>query len=198
MVSSNDRRWERLTRCGRAIGSVGMGHGLLLAATDQAGRHSVLLQQRAGGSYGGSGDCQAGRETVMNRWCAALREAIEECAIDPRPVVYRRQQRRPRWLDVPDRAGEHRSAAGRYGGQRRDQRGRVGAGCRRRAAPAAPGLRWPVACAADGTYPADDRCRRRERRGLPARRLVAGPGRGSAASDRGDQRAGDGRSREPS
>jgi 8-oxo-dGTP pyrophosphatase MutT (NUDIX family) len=61
---------------------------LLLAAPDQAGSPSVLLQQRSwwgsyGGAWGPPGGARDSHESVVR---AALREAIEECAIDPRPV----------------------------------------------------------------------------------------------------------------
>jgi len=60
----------------------------LLTAPDQAGRAEVLLQQRSwwgsyGGSWGPPGGARDSHESVVR---AALREAIEECAIDPRPV----------------------------------------------------------------------------------------------------------------
>jgi 8-oxo-dGTP diphosphatase len=78
------------TRCGRGHRHWGRhgAAGLLLATTDQAGLHSVLLQQRSwwgsyGGSWGPPGGARDSHESVVR---AALREAIEECAIDPRPV----------------------------------------------------------------------------------------------------------------
>jgi 8-oxo-dGTP diphosphatase len=60
----------------------------LLSAPDQAGPSAVLLQQRSwwgsyGGSWGPPGGARDSHESVVR---AALREAIEECAIDPRPV----------------------------------------------------------------------------------------------------------------
>jgi 8-oxo-dGTP diphosphatase len=60
----------------------------LLSAPDQAGPAAVLLQQRSwwgsyGGSWGPPGGARDSHESVVR---AALREAIEECAIDPRPV----------------------------------------------------------------------------------------------------------------
>jgi 8-oxo-dGTP diphosphatase len=60
----------------------------LLTAPDQAGRPAVLLQQRSWwGSYGGSwGPPGGARDSHESPVRAALREAIEECAIDPRPV----------------------------------------------------------------------------------------------------------------
>ena len=78
------------TRCGRGHRHWGRhgAAGLLLATTDQAGRPAVLLQQRSwwgsyGGSWGPPGGARDSHESVVR---AALREAIEECAIDPRPV----------------------------------------------------------------------------------------------------------------
>jgi 8-oxo-dGTP diphosphatase len=60
----------------------------LLTAPDQAGRLTVLLQQRSWwGSYGGSwGPPGGARDSHESVFRAALREAVEECAIDPRPV----------------------------------------------------------------------------------------------------------------
>jgi len=78
------------TRCGRGHRHWGRhgAAGLLLAATDHAGRYAVLLQQRSwwgsyGGAWGPPGGARDSHESVVR---AALREAIEECAIDPRPV----------------------------------------------------------------------------------------------------------------
>jgi 8-oxo-dGTP diphosphatase len=78
------------TRCGRGHRHWGRhgAAGLLLAAPDQAGRSTVLLQQRSwwgsyGGAWGPPGGARDSHESVVR---AALREAIEECAIDPRPV----------------------------------------------------------------------------------------------------------------
>jgi 8-oxo-dGTP diphosphatase len=78
------------TRCGRGHRHWGRhgAAGLLLATTDETGRPTVLLQQRSwwgshGGSWGPPGGARDSHESVVR---AALREAIEECAIDPRPV----------------------------------------------------------------------------------------------------------------
>jgi 8-oxo-dGTP diphosphatase len=78
------------TRCGRGHRHWGRhgAAGLLLATTDEAGRVTVLLQQRSwwgshGGSWGPPGGARDSHESVVR---AALREAIEECAIDPGPV----------------------------------------------------------------------------------------------------------------
>lgn len=78
------------TRCGRGHRHWGRhgAAGLLLASTDQSGQPAVLLQQRSwwgsyGGSWGPPGGARDSHESVVR---AALREAIEECAIDPRPV----------------------------------------------------------------------------------------------------------------
>lgn len=78
------------TRCGRGHRHWGRhgAAGLLLATTDETGRPTVLLQQRSwwgsyGGSWGPPGGARDSHESVVR---AALREAIEECAIDPAPV----------------------------------------------------------------------------------------------------------------
>lgn len=78
------------TRCGRGHRHWGRhgAAGLLLAAPDQAGRPTVLLQQRSwwgsyAGSWGPPGGARDSHESVVR---AALREAIEECAIDPAAV----------------------------------------------------------------------------------------------------------------
>jgi 8-oxo-dGTP pyrophosphatase MutT (NUDIX family) len=78
------------TRCGRGHRHWGRhgAAGLLIAAPDQAGNPTVLLQQRSwwgshGGAWGPPGGARDSHESVVR---AALREAIEECAIDPRPV----------------------------------------------------------------------------------------------------------------
>ncbi len=78
------------TRCGlghRHWGRHGAA-GLLVVAPDQARGQSVLLQQRSwwgshGGSWGPPGGARDSHESAVR---AALREAIEECAIDPAAV----------------------------------------------------------------------------------------------------------------
>ena len=87
MTTRDGNGWTRCGRGHRHWGRHGAA-GLLLAATDQAGRPAVLLQQRSwwgsyGGSWGPPGGARDSHESVVR---AALREAIEECAIDPRPV----------------------------------------------------------------------------------------------------------------
>ncbi|HEX9033028.1 MAG TPA: NUDIX domain-containing protein, partial [Streptosporangiaceae bacterium] len=78
------------TRCGRGHRHWGRhgAAGLLVAAPDPAGRPTVLLQQRSWwGSYGGSwGPPGGARDSHESAVRAALREAIEECAIDPSAV----------------------------------------------------------------------------------------------------------------
>ena len=87
MTVHDGNGWTRCDRGHRHWGRHGAA-GLLLAAPDQAGRPTVLLQQRSwwgshGGAWGPPGGARDSHESVVR---AALREAIEECAIDPRPV----------------------------------------------------------------------------------------------------------------
>ena len=87
MTTRDGNGWTRCGRGHRHWGRHGAA-GLLLATTDQAGRVTVLLQQRSwwgshGGSWGPPGGARDSHESVVR---AALREAIEECAIDPKPV----------------------------------------------------------------------------------------------------------------
>ncbi len=87
MTTRDGNGWTRCGRGHRHWGRHGAA-GLLLAATDQAGPVAVLLQQRSwwgsyGGAWGPPGGARDSHESVVR---AALREAIEECAIDPRPV----------------------------------------------------------------------------------------------------------------
>ncbi|MGI9005987.1 MAG: NUDIX hydrolase [Streptosporangiaceae bacterium] len=78
------------TRCGlghRHWGRHGAA-GLLVVAEDHAAGPSVLLQQRSwwgshGGSWGPPGGARDSHESAVR---AALREAVEECAIDPAAV----------------------------------------------------------------------------------------------------------------
>ncbi|HVB46515.1 MAG TPA: NUDIX domain-containing protein [Streptosporangiaceae bacterium] len=79
------------TRCGRGHRHWGRhgAAGLLLAAPDRTGQPSVLLQQRSwwgsyGGAWGPPGGARDSHESVVR---AALREAAEECAIDPAEVT---------------------------------------------------------------------------------------------------------------
>jgi 8-oxo-dGTP diphosphatase len=88
MTSHDGNGWTRCGRGHRHWGRHGAA-GLLLAATDEAGRRTVLLQQRSwwgsyGGAWGPPGGAMDSHESPVR---AALREAIEECAIDPRPVL---------------------------------------------------------------------------------------------------------------
>src|SRR5262249_27168317 len=102
MTTRDGNGWTRCGRGHRHWGRHGAA-GLLLAASDEYGRSSptragatgladssvvVLLQQRSWwGSYGGSwGPPGGARDSHESGVRAALREAIEECAIDPRPV----------------------------------------------------------------------------------------------------------------
>jgi 8-oxo-dGTP pyrophosphatase MutT (NUDIX family) len=79
------------TRCGRGHRHWGRhgAAGLLVAAPDPAGEPRVLLQQRSwwgshGGTWGPPGGARDSHETELH---AALREAEEECALDPASVT---------------------------------------------------------------------------------------------------------------
>jgi 8-oxo-dGTP diphosphatase len=81
------------TRCGRGHRHWGRhgAAGLLVVAPDpeRTGQHQVLLQQRSwwgshGGAWGPPGGARDSHETDLS---AALREAEEECALDPAEVV---------------------------------------------------------------------------------------------------------------
>src|SRR5262249_20606495 len=101
MTTRDGNGWTRCGRGHRHWGRHGAA-GLLLAANDEYGRSAptragggpadtslvVLLQQRSWwGSYGGSwGPPGGARDSHESAVRAALREAIEECAIDPRPI----------------------------------------------------------------------------------------------------------------
>jgi 8-oxo-dGTP diphosphatase len=78
------------TRCGRGHRHWGKhgAAGLLVSAPGTGGQDLVLLQQRSWwGSYGGAwGPPGGARDSHESAVRAALREAIEECAIDPRAV----------------------------------------------------------------------------------------------------------------
>jgi len=87
MTNRDGNGWTRCGRGHRHWGRHGAA-GLLLSAPDEAGRQTVLLQQRSwwgsyAGAWGPPGGARDSHESVMR---AALREAIEECAIDPRSV----------------------------------------------------------------------------------------------------------------
>jgi len=87
MTNHDGNGWTRCRRGHRHWGRHGAA-GLLLAAPDDAGHAAVLLQQRSwwgsyGGTWGPPGGARDSHESVVR---AALREAIEECAIDPRPI----------------------------------------------------------------------------------------------------------------
>ena len=79
------------TRCGRGHRHWGRhgAAGLLVVAPDAAGQPRVLLQQRSwwvshGGLWSPPGGARDSHESELN---AALREAEEECAIDPAAVT---------------------------------------------------------------------------------------------------------------
>ena len=79
------------THCGRGHRHWGRhgAAGLLVAAPDSAGRPAVLLQQRSwwgshAGAWGPPGGARDSHETELR---AALREAAEECALDPAGVT---------------------------------------------------------------------------------------------------------------
>jgi 8-oxo-dGTP diphosphatase len=79
------------TRCGRGHRHWGRhgAAGLLVAAPDETGLPLVLLQQRSwwgshGGAWGPPGGARDSHESELN---AALREAEEECALDPASVT---------------------------------------------------------------------------------------------------------------
>jgi 8-oxo-dGTP pyrophosphatase MutT (NUDIX family) len=79
------------TRCGRGHRHWGRhgAAGLLVVAPDPAGAARVLLQQRSwwgshGGTWGPPGGARDSHETDLH---AALREAQEECALDPATIT---------------------------------------------------------------------------------------------------------------
>jgi 8-oxo-dGTP diphosphatase len=79
------------SRCGRGHNHWGRhgAAGLLVAALDQSGAPRVLLQQRSwwgshGGAWGPPGGARDSHETELH---TALREAQEECALDPAAVT---------------------------------------------------------------------------------------------------------------
>jgi len=87
MTNRDGNGWTRCGRGHRHWGRHGAA-GLLLAAPDETGHPAVLLQQRSWwGSYGGTwGPPGGARDSHESAVRAALREAIEECAIDPRSI----------------------------------------------------------------------------------------------------------------
>ncbi len=87
MTSHDGNGWARCGRGHRHWGRHGAA-GLLVAAPDAAGQPTVLLQQRSwwgshGGAWGPPGGARDSHESELH---AALREAAEECAIDPAAV----------------------------------------------------------------------------------------------------------------
>lgn len=87
MTVHDGNGWARCGLGHRHWGRYGAA-GLLLVAPDQAAGQSVLLQLRSwwsshGGSWGLPGGARDSHESVV---VAALREAIEECAIDAESV----------------------------------------------------------------------------------------------------------------
>ncbi len=78
-------------RCGRGHRHWGRhgAAGLLVTAPDPAGQPTVLLQQRSwwgshGGAWGPPGGARDSHESEVH---AALREAAEECALDPASIT---------------------------------------------------------------------------------------------------------------
>jgi 8-oxo-dGTP diphosphatase len=87
MAVHDGNGWTRCGRGHRHWGRYGAA-GLLVAAPDAVGRPTVLLHQRSwwvshGGSWGPPGGARDSHESASH---AALREAEEECAIDPAAV----------------------------------------------------------------------------------------------------------------
>ena len=87
MTVHDGNGWARCGRGHRHWGRHGAA-GLLVAAPDKAGRPAVLLQQRSwwgshGGAWGPPGGARDSHETELH---AALREATEECGLDPAGV----------------------------------------------------------------------------------------------------------------
>src|SRR5215467_3559837 len=88
MTVHDGNGWTRCSRGHRHWGRHGAA-GLLLSAPDRSGRSTVLLQQRSrwvsyAGTWGPPGGARDSHESVVT---AALREAAEECAIDPDSVA---------------------------------------------------------------------------------------------------------------
>jgi 8-oxo-dGTP diphosphatase len=88
MTAHDGNGWTRCDRGHRHWGRYGAA-GLLLAAVDGSGGPVVLLQQRSrwlsyGGAWAPPGGARDSHESAAR---AALREAAEECALDPTAVV---------------------------------------------------------------------------------------------------------------
>lgn len=88
MTVHDGNGWARCGRGHRHWGRHGAA-GLLLVAPDGSGSSTVLLQQRSrwvsyAGTWGPPGGARDSHESVV---AAALREAAEECAIDPDSVI---------------------------------------------------------------------------------------------------------------
>jgi 8-oxo-dGTP diphosphatase len=88
MTVHDGNGWARCSRGHRHWGRHGAA-GLLLVAPDRSGTTTVLLQLRSrwvsyAGTWGPPGGARDSHESVV---AAALREAAEECAIDPGSVI---------------------------------------------------------------------------------------------------------------
>ncbi len=88
MTVHDGNGWARCGRGHRHWGRHGAA-GLLVTAPDSAGQPTVLLQQRSwwgshGGAWGPPGGARDSHESELH---AALREAAEECALDPASVT---------------------------------------------------------------------------------------------------------------
>lgn len=88
MTAHDGNGWSRCSLGHRHWGRHGAA-GLLVAAPDPAAGLTVLLQQRSyWGSYGGAwGPPGGARDSHESAVSAALREAVEECAIDPAAIT---------------------------------------------------------------------------------------------------------------
>jgi 8-oxo-dGTP diphosphatase len=88
MTAGDGNGWRRCGLGHRHWGRHGAA-GLLVVAPDSALRPTVLLQQRSfWGSYGGTwGPPGGARDSHESAARAALREAVEECAIDPAAIT---------------------------------------------------------------------------------------------------------------
>jgi 8-oxo-dGTP pyrophosphatase MutT (NUDIX family) len=88
MVSHDGNGWTRCARGHRHWGRFGAA-GLLACAPDRDGQDLVLLQRRSrlshhGGAWGPPGGARDSHESAV---AAALREAAEECAVNPAAVT---------------------------------------------------------------------------------------------------------------